>query len=46
MDGNVFLVDWKGGADDINYLQAAANTRIVGAEIAVYVQAFPTGGVS
>ncbi|XP_045160753.2 inactive pancreatic lipase-related protein 1-like [Mercenaria mercenaria] len=31
-DANVIVVDWEKGADDlINYYQAAANTRVVGA---------------
>lgn len=33
VDGNVFLVDWGKGANDGTYLQVAANTRIVGAEL-------------
>lgn len=32
-DANVFLVDWGKGASTFNYLQVAANTRIVGAEL-------------
>ncbi|XP_069128522.1 inactive pancreatic lipase-related protein 1-like [Argopecten irradians] len=31
---NVIIVDWSLGADNINYIQAAANTRVVGAIIA------------
>ncbi|KAK3089709.1 hypothetical protein FSP39_005811 [Pinctada imbricata] len=31
---NVIAVDWSKGADYINYFQAAANTRVVGAVIA------------
>ncbi|XP_033738724.1 inactive pancreatic lipase-related protein 1-like isoform X2 [Pecten maximus] len=31
---NVIVVDWSLGADNINYIQAAANTRVVGATIA------------
>lgn len=27
-------IDWGEGADTINYLQVASNTRIVGAEVA------------
>lgn len=27
-------VDWGEGADTINYLQVASNTRVVGAEVA------------
>ncbi|XP_034244494.1 pancreatic triacylglycerol lipase-like [Thrips palmi] len=34
VDGNVFIVNWGGGAIDPNYLQAASNTRVVGREIA------------
>lgn len=34
VDGNVFLVDWGKGASEGTYLQVAANTRIVGAEVA------------
>ncbi|KAK3915023.1 Inactive pancreatic lipase-related protein 1 [Frankliniella fusca] len=33
VDANVFLVDWGNGANDGTYLQVAANTRIVGAEV-------------
>ena len=33
-DLNVIAVDWSKGADNINYFQAAANTRVVGAVIA------------
>ncbi|BES94955.1 Lipase [Nesidiocoris tenuis] len=33
MDANVFMVDWGKGAKGINYLRAASNTRIVGAEL-------------
>ena len=32
-DANVFLVDWGKGASTFNYLQVAANTRIVGSEL-------------
>jgi hypothetical protein len=32
-DANVFLVDWGDGANNINYLQVASNTRIVGSEL-------------
>jgi pancreatic triacylglycerol lipase len=30
---NVIAVNWEHGADNINYIQAAANTRVVGATI-------------
>ncbi|KAK3925396.1 Pancreatic triacylglycerol lipase [Frankliniella fusca] len=33
VDGNVFIVDWGNGATEANYLQAVANTRVVGREI-------------
>ncbi|XP_035684787.1 pancreatic triacylglycerol lipase-like isoform X1 [Branchiostoma floridae] len=33
-DVNVIVVDWGGGANSINYIQVAANTRVVGAQIA------------
>lgn len=32
-DANVFIVDWGKGASVWNYLQVAANTRVVGAEL-------------
>lgn len=32
-DLNVIAVNWKKGADNINYAQSAANTRVVGATI-------------
>ncbi|KAH3755770.1 hypothetical protein DPMN_190469 [Dreissena polymorpha] len=35
-DTNVFAVDWSNGADNFNYLEAAANTRVVGALIAQF----------
>ncbi|GFQ89031.1 pancreatic triacylglycerol lipase [Trichonephila clavata] len=34
---NVFYVDWSGGDGNL-YEQAVANTRVVGAEIAVFIQ--------
>jgi len=34
VDANVFVVDWGDGAQKVNYLQVASNTRIVGAELA------------
>ena len=33
-DFNIIVVDWKPGARDINYLQSAANIRVLGAQIA------------
>ena len=30
-------MDWSKGADNINYLQAASNTRVVGALIAQFI---------
>ncbi|XP_039285252.1 inactive pancreatic lipase-related protein 1 isoform X2 [Nilaparvata lugens] len=36
-DANVFIVDWGKGASTINYFQAASNTRVVGAEIARFI---------
>ncbi|XP_060083651.1 pancreatic lipase-related protein 2-like [Ylistrum balloti] len=35
---NVIVVDWSKGADNVNYIQAAANTRVVGATIAKLLQ--------
>lgn len=35
-DANVFIVDWGKGASVWNYLQVAANTRVVGAELKRY----------
>lgn len=32
-DANVFLVDWNKGANLLNYLQVASNTRVVGAAV-------------
>ncbi|XP_054273793.1 pancreatic triacylglycerol lipase-like isoform X2 [Macrosteles quadrilineatus] len=37
-DVNVFLVDWGSGAELLNYLQVASNTRIVGAEVARFLK--------
>lgn len=34
---NVIVIDWRRGAMTLNYLQAAANTRLVGAIAAVMV---------
>lgn len=38
-DYNVVMVDWSPGADHVNYLQAAANTRVVGAVTAGLLEA-------
>ncbi len=38
----MILVDWGGGSDAI-YSQAAANTRLVGLEVAHLVQAIMVG---
>ncbi|XP_046674957.1 pancreatic triacylglycerol lipase-like isoform X1 [Homalodisca vitripennis] len=38
LDANIFLVDWGQGAELLNYLQVASNTRIVGAELARFVK--------
>ncbi|OTF81924.1 lipase-like protein, partial [Euroglyphus maynei] len=35
---NVIVVDWRGGTHQINYLQAASNTRLVGAIIAKFIE--------
>lgn len=32
-NANVFIVDWGIGASNWNYLQVAANTRVVGSEV-------------
>lgn len=37
-DVNVIVIDWRRGAMTLNYLQAAANTRLVGAIAAVMVE--------
>ncbi|RZF34961.1 hypothetical protein LSTR_LSTR010053 [Laodelphax striatellus] len=37
-DANIFIVDWGKGASNINYFQAASNTRVVGAEIARFIE--------
>ncbi|KAK7579580.1 hypothetical protein V9T40_000209 [Parthenolecanium corni] len=37
-EANVFIVDWGKGASVWNYLQVAANTRVVGAELARFLQ--------
>ncbi|XP_060601206.1 pancreatic triacylglycerol lipase-like [Ruditapes philippinarum] len=41
-DMNVFAVNWAKGADNINYAQAAANTRVVGALIAQFITSLHT----
>lgn len=35
---NVICVDWEGGATMPNYLRAAANTRLVGKQLAMLLQ--------
>jgi Lipase len=35
-DANVITVDWAKGAKTLNYFQAVSNTKVVGAEIALY----------
>ena len=35
---NFIAVDWSGGADIFNYQRARANTRVVGAQIARFIQ--------
>lgn len=35
---NVIVIDWRRGAMTLNYLQAAANTRLVGAIAAIMVE--------
>lgn len=37
---NVLCVDWEGGASMPNYLRAAANTRLVGKQLAMLLQGF------
>ncbi|RZF34957.1 hypothetical protein LSTR_LSTR010049 [Laodelphax striatellus] len=37
-DANIFIGDWGKGASNINYFQAASNTRVVGAEIARFIE--------
>jgi len=37
-DANVIVVDWSKGAEGPNYLQATANTRVVGAQIASLIR--------
>ncbi|KAL3869914.1 hypothetical protein ACJMK2_042536 [Sinanodonta woodiana] len=43
-DANVVVVSWEKGADNINYVQAAANTRVVGALVAQMMKAMHTNG--
>lgn len=38
----MFAVNWAKGADNINYMQAAANTRVVGALIAKFITTLHT----
>ncbi|XP_077498357.1 pancreatic triacylglycerol lipase-like [Amblyomma americanum] len=40
-DYNVIIVDWRGG-NGLPYTQATANTRLVGAEIAVFIRKLQT----
>ncbi len=37
LDCNVIIIDWSKGERSINYLQASANTRVVGAMIAYFI---------
>ncbi|RWS05831.1 Pancreatic lipase-related protein 1-like protein, partial [Leptotrombidium deliense] len=37
-DSNIIVVDWEKGAALPNYVQAAANTRLVGKQIALLIQ--------
>ncbi|XP_035206598.1 pancreatic triacylglycerol lipase-like isoform X2 [Stegodyphus dumicola] len=43
-DCNVFLVDWSGG-DGPLYEQAVANTRVVGAELALFIKTLQNLGI-
>lgn len=43
---NVIAVDWSKGADNINYIQAAANTRVVGATIGELLKTLHSTGHS
>lgn len=44
---NVIIVDWHKGGVEMNYLQAAANTRVVGNMIAHFIkQLHDTSGVT
>ena len=37
-DSNVFVVNWENGADECNYFQAVANTRMVAAIVSKYLE--------
>ena len=37
-DSNVFVIDWSKGASSVNYYQSAADTRVVGAMVANFIQ--------
>ena len=37
---NVIVVDWKNGAREVNYYQAAANIRVVGAQVSQLLEIF------
>ncbi|XP_042148477.1 pancreatic lipase-related protein 2-like [Ixodes scapularis] len=37
-DLNVILVDWRGGASQLNYIQSSGDTALVGRQISVLVQ--------
>ncbi|PZC85279.1 hypothetical protein B5X24_HaOG200530 [Helicoverpa armigera] len=41
---NVVCVDWEGGASMPNYLRAAANTRLVGKQLAMLLQGLDPAG--
>jgi len=41
---NVVVVDWSGGSDILNYLQAASNTRTTGAYTALVIDTLVTNG--
>ncbi|XP_076103997.1 pancreatic triacylglycerol lipase-like [Mytilus galloprovincialis] len=45
-DMNVIAVNWANGADNINYIQAAANTRVVGATIGELLKTLHSTGHS
>ena len=36
-DYNVFAIDWSKGSNSINYFQSAADTRVVGAMVAYFI---------
>ena len=38
-DFNVIVVDWKNGANKVNYYRSVANTRLVGAQVGFLVKA-------